>query len=159
MDKITGQSPQTHNLFEEKGEPKRLTNSEWVTIAFYSAFWISTEVVYLQRCLVVTRLGPRETAAMLTHVLRAHSRQRLLTCHSVVKTTRSRKPDIRNYIRYTAAVVDCVKQCQVHGRGGLFIRYMIQTQKRLKRALFIKTKQNTRIFGVIPSIKLVQNHT
>ena len=105
--------------------------------------------MYLQCCLVVTRLGPRETAAVLTHVLRAHSRQRLLTCHSVVKTMRSRKPDIWNYIRYTAAV-DCVKQCQVHGRGGLFIRYRIQTHKKFKRTLFIRTKHNMRIFVVIP---------
>ena len=36
-----------------------------MTVAFYySAFWISTEVVYLQRCLVVTWLVPRGTAAV-----------------------------------------------------------------------------------------------
>ena len=32
-------------------------------------FWISTEAVYLQRCLVVTWLVPRETAAVSAHVL------------------------------------------------------------------------------------------
>ena len=35
-----------------------------MTVSFYSAFWISTEVVYLQRFLVVTWLVPRETAAI-----------------------------------------------------------------------------------------------
>ena len=29
-------------------------DSKWVTVAFYSAFWIATEVVYVQRCLVFT---------------------------------------------------------------------------------------------------------
>ena len=29
-------------------------DSKWVTVAFYSAFWISTEVVYVQRYLVFT---------------------------------------------------------------------------------------------------------
>ena len=38
--------------------------SEWVTVALYSAFSISTEVVCLHRCLVVTWLVPRETAAV-----------------------------------------------------------------------------------------------
>ena len=40
-----------------------------MTAAFYSAFRISAEVVYLQRYLVVTRLVPRETAAVSAHVL------------------------------------------------------------------------------------------
>ena len=41
--------------------------NEW--LAFGNRFWISTEVVYLQRCLVVTWLVPRETAAVSAHVL------------------------------------------------------------------------------------------
>ena len=38
-----------------------------MTVAFHSAFSISAEVVYVQccRCLVVTWLVPRETAAVL----------------------------------------------------------------------------------------------
>ena len=59
--------------------------SEWVTVAFKSEFWISTEVVYLQHCLIVTWLVPRETAAvsiqwctvsrhfMLSHIRRVHA--------------------------------------------------------------------------------------
>ena len=41
-------------------------NSKRVTAAFYqsSVFWIPTEVVYLQRFLVVAWLVPRETAAI-----------------------------------------------------------------------------------------------
>ena len=35
-----------------------------MTVGFYCAFWISTEVAYLQRCLAVTWLVPRETAAV-----------------------------------------------------------------------------------------------
>ena len=35
----------------------------------YSWFLVSTEVMYLQRCLVVTWLVPRETAAISPHVL------------------------------------------------------------------------------------------
>ena len=41
--------------------------SESVTVAFYSAVWISTEVLYLQRSLVVIWLVPRETAAVSVH--------------------------------------------------------------------------------------------
>ena len=41
--------------------------SEWVTVAFNSAFSISTEVVYLQHCLIVTWLVPCETATILAH--------------------------------------------------------------------------------------------
>ena len=36
---------------------------------FPCAFWISTEALYLQRCLVVTWLMPRKTAAVSAHVL------------------------------------------------------------------------------------------
>ena len=36
-------------------------------VAFYSAFWSSTRIVYLQHCLVVTWLVPHETAAILAH--------------------------------------------------------------------------------------------
>ena len=43
-------------------------DSEWVTVDIHSAFWISTEVVYLQRCLVVTWLVPHKTAAFSAHV-------------------------------------------------------------------------------------------
>ena len=42
-----------------------LCDSIWVTVAFYSAFWISTKVVYIQCCLVVTWLVPLEAAAVL----------------------------------------------------------------------------------------------
>ena len=38
-----------------------------MTVAFYSAFWILTEMVYLQLCLVITWLIPCETAAVLAH--------------------------------------------------------------------------------------------
>ena len=41
--------------------------SKWATVTFYRAFWISTEVVYLRRCLVVTWLVSRETAAVWPH--------------------------------------------------------------------------------------------
>ena len=36
----------------------------WVTIAFYRALWITTQVVYLQRCLFFTWLMQLETAAI-----------------------------------------------------------------------------------------------
>ena len=36
----------------------------WVTVAFNNAFWMCTEVVYLLRCLRLTYLVPRETAAI-----------------------------------------------------------------------------------------------
>ena len=39
-------------------------DSKWVTVAFYSAFRISIQVVYLQHCLVVTWLVPHETAVV-----------------------------------------------------------------------------------------------
>ena len=45
-------------------------DSEWVTVAFYRTFWISTEMVYLQLCVVVTWLVTRETAALSTHSVR-----------------------------------------------------------------------------------------
>ena len=40
-------------------------DSEWVTVTFYSASWISTKVVSLQHCLVLTWLVPCETAAVM----------------------------------------------------------------------------------------------
>ena len=39
-------------------------DSEWVTVAFCSVFWISTEVVYVQHCLVLTWLVQCKTAAI-----------------------------------------------------------------------------------------------
>ena len=33
-----------------------------MTVAFYSAFGMSSDMVYVQRCLLVTWLAPRETA-------------------------------------------------------------------------------------------------
>ena len=39
-------------------------NSERVTVAFYSVLWISTKVAYLQHCLGLTWLVPRETVAI-----------------------------------------------------------------------------------------------
>ena len=43
-------------------------DSKWVTAAFYSrTFWIATKVVYIQRCLVVTWVVPREIAAAVNH--------------------------------------------------------------------------------------------
>jgi len=70
--------------------------NEW--LAFYSAFWISTQVVYLQRCLVVTWLAPRETAVFSArplytmqpcttsrHFMQSHTRRvhacLAVTCH------------------------------------------------------------------------------
>ena len=44
-------------------------DSKCVTVAFYSAFWKSAEVVYVQRCLIVTWLVPRRPAAVSAHVL------------------------------------------------------------------------------------------
>ena len=38
---------------------------KWGTVAFYSAFWTSTKVVYLHCCLAVTWLVLRETSAVL----------------------------------------------------------------------------------------------
>ena len=40
-----------------------------MTVDFYSTFRIANRVVYLQLCLVVTWLVPRETAAVLGHVV------------------------------------------------------------------------------------------
>ena len=40
---------------------------EWVTVAFYSTFWVLPEVMYFQCCLVLIWLVPRETAAMSAH--------------------------------------------------------------------------------------------
>ena len=48
---------QTHCVFAP-------SESIWVTVAFYSAFWISTEVC-IQHCLVVTWLVPCKAAAIL----------------------------------------------------------------------------------------------
>ena len=42
--------------------------------------------------------------------------------------------------------------------GGAAVKSKIQKRKRLKETLFIRTKYNKRIFGVIHFIK-VQNHT
>ena len=42
---------------------------ERLTAAFIVPFLISTKVVYLQRCLVVAWLVPRETAAVSAHIL------------------------------------------------------------------------------------------
>ena len=42
-------------------------DSKWVI--FCNAFWTSTKLVYLQRCLVVAWLMPCETVAVLVHVL------------------------------------------------------------------------------------------
>ena len=42
-------------------------DSKSVTVAFSSAFWLSTKVVYVQRCLTATWLVPHETAAILVH--------------------------------------------------------------------------------------------
>ena len=39
--------------------------SKWVIVAFYSMFWISTEVVHVQHCLLITWLVPCETAVIL----------------------------------------------------------------------------------------------
>ena len=44
-------------------------DSEWVTAALHSTFWISSKMVYLQRCSVGTWLVPCETAAISVHVL------------------------------------------------------------------------------------------
>ena len=38
--------------------------NEWLASSFFGAFWISIKVVYIQCCLVVTWLVPRETAAV-----------------------------------------------------------------------------------------------
>ena len=40
-------------------------DSKWVTAFFYSAFWISTKMMYLRHCLIVVWLVPHETAAIL----------------------------------------------------------------------------------------------
>ena len=76
--------------------------NEWLLIWFWffftAPFWISTEMMYLQRCLVVTWLVPRETAAasarsvytiqpctvsrhfMQSHIRRVHACL-AVTCH------------------------------------------------------------------------------
>ena len=82
-----------------------ICNYEWVTVALYSAFWISTQVVYLQRCLVVTWLVPRETAAcsarslyiiqpctMSRHFMQSHIR-RVLGCLAVTCRLHFRQND------------------------------------------------------------------
>ena len=46
-----------------------ICDSEWLTVSLHSAFSISTEVVSLQRCLVVTWLVSRKTAAIWAHEL------------------------------------------------------------------------------------------
>ena len=65
----------------------------WVTVDSCSAFWISTEVVYLQRCLVVAWLVSSETAAVSVrsvytiscitsrHFVQSHLHRKHVTCH------------------------------------------------------------------------------
>ena len=55
-------------------------DSKWVTVAFYSVSWTSTEVVYIQSCLDVTWLVACETAAISAHSV--HTIQPCTTsCH------------------------------------------------------------------------------
>ena len=56
-----------------------------------------------------------------------------------------------------------LEKCVIRDSGTETVRFQtclkaIQTPQRFKRTLFIRTKHNTRIFGVIPFIKL-QNDT
>ena len=51
-------------------------------------FSISTEVVYLQRCLVITWLVPWETAVISAHVLCAPCNQAAFWCHIMQSHTR-----------------------------------------------------------------------
>ena len=46
-----------------------ICNCEWGAVALHSTVRVSTEMMYLQHCLVVTWLLPHETAAISTHVL------------------------------------------------------------------------------------------
>ena len=51
-------------------------------LAFYSVFWISTEVVHLQCCLVATWLMPHETVAV--SALSVYTTQQCtMSCHSM----------------------------------------------------------------------------
>ena len=85
--------------------------NDW--LAFYSTFWISTQVVYLQRFLVVTWLVPRETAAvsalsvytiqpctMTRHFMQSHIR-RVHACWAVTRHLHCWQND-RDLLRATA---------------------------------------------------------
>ena len=60
-------------------------HSNWVTVAFYSTFWISSEVVYVQRYLVFTWLVPREAtpvSARAMHTIQPCTMPRnFMQCH------------------------------------------------------------------------------
>ena len=57
-----------------------------------------------------------------------------------------------------ASLSALIKLCQIRGGCSSEGRLKFQTHKRFKRRLFIRTKYNMRIFGIIPFIKL-QNDT
>ena len=61
-------------------------DSKWVTVAFYSAFWMSTEVVYLHLVLVVSWLVPYGSATVSARSV--HIAQPCTICH--VTSGRSR---------------------------------------------------------------------
>ena len=65
-----------------------MCDSKWVTVSFHSGLWVSTQVVYLQHCLVPCRLVPLKTAAISArsvytiqpcitsrHLMRSHTRR------------------------------------------------------------------------------------
>ena len=60
-------------------------------LLFIARFWISTKVVYLQRCLVVTWLVPRETAAV--------SARSVYTIQPCTMSRHFRQSDIRGMCR------------------------------------------------------------
>ena len=56
--------------------------SKWATVSFHSSFWIPTQMVHLQRCLVVTWLVPRKLLPS-RHVLctpHNHARCHVTSC-------------------------------------------------------------------------------
>ena len=57
----------------------RLTarDSKWVAVAFYSMQWISTELVHIQRCLVVTWLVPLVISACSVYTVQSCT----MSCH------------------------------------------------------------------------------
>ena len=74
--------------------------NEWLASSFFGAFWISIKVVYMQCCLVVTWLVPRETAAFST-----------FSVYTIQPCTMSRY-FIENYIRRVQACLAVT--CYLH---------------------------------------------
>ena len=88
-------------------------DSESVTVAFYHAFGISTKVVCLQRCLVITWLVPHETAAVSAHIFIHHT-----TTHHV--TSLCAKPHAHCVCVFSCDLPPALRAFEVHLRMYLW---------------------------------------